>query len=158
MRIQPNLSVPGHPDIFVIGDTATLSVDGKPLAGVAQVAMQQGRYVGKLIHQRVTGKPEPAPFHYHDKGTMAVVGKGYAVLQGRKLHIKGSVAWFASMGVHISFLAQPGLRLSVFLQWVWTFLTRQRGSRLIVEHHGFVPQTAAVEIHTPVETASKRAV
>jgi NADH dehydrogenase len=158
VRIQPNLSVPGFPDIFVIGDTSTLSVDGKPLAGVAQVAMQQGRYVGKLIHQRVTGKPEPAPFRYHDKGTMAVVGKGYAVLQGRKLHIKGSVAWFAWMGVHISFLAQPGLRLSVFLQWVWTFLTRQRGSRLIVEHHEFVPRTAAAEIHPPVETASKRAV
>jgi len=158
VRIQPNLSVPAHPEIFVIGDTATLSVDGKPLAGVAQVAMQQGRYVGKLIHQRVTGKPEPAPFRYHDKGTMAVVGQGYAVLQTRKLHIKGSVAWFAWMGVHISFLAQPGLRLSVFLQWVWMFLTRQRGSRLIVEHHGFVPQTAAAEIHPPVETASNQAV
>jgi NADH:quinone reductase (non-electrogenic) len=158
VRIQPNLTVPGHPDIFVIGDTSTLSQDGKPLGGVAQVAMQQGRYVGELILRRVTGKPEPPPFRYLDKGTMAVVGQGYAVLQGRKLHIQGSIAWLAWMGVHIMFLAQPGLRLSVFLQWVWTFLTRQRGSRLIVDHHEFVPQAGAAEIPQARVATSKQAV
>jgi NADH:ubiquinone reductase (H+-translocating) len=158
VRIQPDLTVPGHPDIFVIGDTATLSQDGKPLGGVAQVAMQQGRYAGRLIHRRVTGKPEPRPFRYFDKGTMAVVGQGYAVLQMRKVHLRGSIAWLAWAGVHIMFLAQPGLRLSVFLQWMWTFLTRQRGSRLIVDHHGFVPETGATAIPTAELTASKRAV
>jgi NADH dehydrogenase len=157
VRIQPNLNLPGHPDIFVIGDTATLTQDGKPLGGVAQVAMQQGRYAGRLIERRLAGKPEPPPFSYFDKGTMAVVGQGYAVLQTGKLHLKGLIAWLAWAGVHIMFLAQPGLRLSVFLQWMWTFLTRQRGSRLIVDHHTFVPQTEATEIPSAEVTASKRA-
>jgi len=158
VRIQPDLTVPGHPEIFVIGDTATLSQDGKPLGGVAQVAMQQGRYAGTLIERRVTGKTELPPFRYFDKGTMAVVGQGYAVLQTGKLHLKGLIAWLAWAGVHIMFLAQPGLRLSVFLQWMWTFLTQQRGSRLIVDHHGFVLEAGATDIPPAEVTASKRAV
>ena len=137
VRIQPDLSVPGHPEIFVVGDTAALDQDGKPLGGVAQVAMQQGRYAGKLIARQVTGKPAPPPFRYFDKGTMAVVGPGYAVLQTGKLRMRGFFAWMAWAAVHILFLAQAGLRISVFLQWVWTFFTGQRGSRLIVNHHGF---------------------
>jgi NADH dehydrogenase FAD-containing subunit len=135
VRIQQNLTVPGHPDIFVVGDTASLDQDGKPLAGVAQVAMQQGRYAGSLIHRRLSDKPEPGPFRYFDKGTMAVVGQGYAVLQSGTIHIKGAPAWLAWAAVHILFLGQTGLRVSVFLQWMWTFLTAQRGSRLIVNHH-----------------------
>ena len=157
VRIQPDLTVPGHPEIFVIGDTATLNQDGKPLGGVAQVAMQQGRYAGRLIERRLAGKPEPHPFRYFDKGTMAVVGQGYAVLQTGKLHLRGLIAWLAWAGIHIMFLAQPGLRLSVFLQWMWTFLTRQRGSRLIVDHHTFVPQAGVTEILPAEVTASKRA-
>jgi NADH dehydrogenase len=135
VRIQPDLTVPGHPEIFVVGDTAALNQDGKPLAGVAQVAMQQGRYAGRLIHLRVTDKSEPRPFRYVDKGTMAVVGQGYAVLQSGRVHIKGTPAWLAWAAVHILFLGQTGLRISVFLQWMWTLLTAQRGSRLIVSHH-----------------------
>ena len=77
--------MPGHPEIFVVGDTASLDQDGKPLPGVAQVAIQQGRYAGKLIHRRVTGKSKPGPFRYFDKGNMAVVGKGFAVLQSGKV-------------------------------------------------------------------------
>jgi len=95
VRIQPDLTVPGHPEIFVAGDTAALNQDGKPLAGVAQVAMQQGRYAGRLIHRRVTDKSEPRPFRYVDKGMMAVVGQGYAVLQSGTVHIKGAPAWLA---------------------------------------------------------------
>ena len=68
VKVQPDLSVPGHPDVFVVGDTASLQQDGKPLPGVAQVAMQQGRYAGKLIHRRLSGKPAPRPFSYFDKG------------------------------------------------------------------------------------------
>ncbi len=135
VRIQADLTVPGYPEIFVVGDTASLEQDGKPLDGVAQVAMQQGRYAGVAIHHRVAGKPAPAPFRYFDKGTMAVVGQGYAVLQSGKVHLKGLPAWWAWVAVHILSLAQPGLRLSVFLQWSWTYLTRQRGARLIVHHH-----------------------
>jgi len=135
VRIQNDLTVPGHPEIFVIGDTAVFEQDGKPLAGVAQVAMQQGRYAGQLIRSRITGRKQPAPFRYFDKGTMAVVGKGFAVLQSGKVQMSGLVAWIIWAFVHLQFLATSGLRLSVFLQWTWTYLTGQRGSRLIVNHH-----------------------
>jgi len=134
VSIQSDLSVPGCPDVFVIGDTATLEQDGRPLPGVAQVAIQQGRYAGKLIHRRITGQPAPAPFRYFDKGNMAVVGKGFAVLESGKIQATGLVAWLAWAQVHLHFLAQSSLRVSVFVQWVWTYLTGQRGSRLIVHH------------------------
>jgi NADH dehydrogenase FAD-containing subunit len=136
VRVQKDLTVPGHPEIFVVGDTASLDQNGKPLPGVAQVAIQQGRYSGKLIHSRVTGDRTTGPFSYFDKGEMAVVGKGFAVLQTGKLHVSGVVACLAWAAVHLQFLATSSLRLSVFLQWVWTYLTGQRGSRLIVKHHG----------------------
>jgi NADH dehydrogenase FAD-containing subunit len=130
VRIQPDLSVPGHPEIFVVGDTASLDQDGKPLPGVAQVAIQQGRYVGNLIHRRLTGKSKPGPFRYFDKGNMAVVGKGFAVLQSGKFHTSGSLAWLAWAGVHLQFLAQSNLRVSVFLQWCGPILrdSEARGS------------------------------
>jgi NADH dehydrogenase len=135
VRIQKDLTVPGHPEIFVVGDTASLDQNGKPLPGVAQVAMQQGRYAGKLIHSRVVGNPPPGPFSYFDKGNMAVVGKGFAVLQSGKVQISGFGAWLTWAAVHLQFLATSSLRLSVFLQWVWTYVTGQRGDRLIVNHH-----------------------
>jgi NADH dehydrogenase FAD-containing subunit len=152
VRIQPDLSVPGHPEIFVVGDTATLNQDGKPLGGVAQVAMQQGRYAGKLIARQVTGKSAPSAFRYFDKGTMAVVGQGYAVLQSGKLHIRGLIAWMAWAAVHILFMAQTGLRISVFLQWIWTFFTGQRGSRLIVNHHGFARKKSETSVGAAVSS------
>src|ERR1700684_2081535 len=136
VRVQNDLTVTGHPELFVIGDTASLEQNGKPLPGVAQVAMQQGRYAAKLIRSRIAGTPPPDPFSYFDKGSMAVVGKGFAVLQSRKIHLSGFVAWLAWARSHLQFLAQSSLRVSVFLQWVWTYLTGQRGSRLIVNHHG----------------------
>jgi len=134
VRIGQDLTVPGYPEIFVVGDTAALDQDGQPLAGVAQVAIQEGRHAGVTIRRRVTGQPAPAAFRYFDKGTMAVVGQGYAVLQSGKLHLRGLPAWWAWAAVHILSLAQPGLRISVFLQWSWTYLTRQRGARLIVNY------------------------
>jgi NADH dehydrogenase FAD-containing subunit len=145
VKIEPDLTVPGHPEIFVLGDTATLNQDGKPLAGVAQVAMQQGRYAGRLIERRVTGQSALPPFRYFDKGNMAVVGAGYAVLQTGSLHLKGILAWLAWAIIHVMYLAAPSLRVSVLLQWAWTFLTGQRGSRLIVSHHESVrtPKPAA---------------
>ena len=139
VRVQPDLRVPGQPEIFVIGDTASLDRDGRPLPGVAQVAMQQGRYVGKLIRRQLAGKAAPKPFSYFDKGNMAVVGKGYAVLESGNLHLHGVIAWLAWAFIHITFLAQLSLRLSVFLQWAWLFFTGQRGSRLIVNYHASEP-------------------
>jgi NADH dehydrogenase len=136
VRVQPDLSVPGHPEIFVVGDTASLDQDGRPLPGVAQVAMQQGRHAGMVIRRRIGGKPAPRPFRYFDKGTMAVVGKGFAVLQTGRLRLSGFLAWLAWAAIHLEFLAQSSLRVSVFVQWVWTYVTGQRGARLIVNHHG----------------------
>jgi NADH dehydrogenase len=144
VRVQKDLTVPGHPEIFVIGDTASLDQNGKPLPGVAQVAMQQGRYAGKLIRSRIAGNPVPDPFSYFDKGNMAVVGKGFAVLQSGKIHVSGFGAWLTWAAVHLQFLATSSLRLAVFLQWVWTYVTGQRGSRLIVNHHGSEPAADTV--------------
>jgi NADH dehydrogenase len=145
VRVQKDLSVAGHPEIFVVGDTATCDEDGKPLPGVAQVAIQQGRYAGRLIAGRIAGKPAPRPFRYFDKGNMAVVGKTFAVLESGRLTLSGFVAWLAWAAVHLQFLAQSNLRVSVFIQWVWTYLTGQRGDRLIVNHHGFEPTPTAEE-------------
>lgn len=151
VRIQKDLTVPEHSEIFVVGDTASLDQNGKPLPGVAQVAIQQGRYAGKLIHSRLVGNPPPGPFSYFDKGTMAVVGKGFAVLQSGKVQISGLGAWFAWAAVHLQFLATSSLRLSVFWQWVWTYITGQRGDRLIVNHHG-------AELAKPVPDAAIKTV
>ena len=141
VRIQPDCSVPGYREIFVVGDTASLDQDGRPLPGVAQVAIQQGRYVGKLIQCRLKGQSGPPPFRYLDKGSMAVVGKGFAILQSGKIQVSGFLAWLAWAGIHLQFLAQSSLRVSVFVQWVWTYFTGQRGSRLIVNHYG-VPRAS----------------
>jgi len=155
VRVQPDLTVPGHPEIFVIGDTASLDQNGKPLPGVAQVALQQGRYAGKLIHSRIGGGPTPKPFKYFDKGSMAVVGKGFAVLQTGKIHLSGFFAWLAWAAVHLQFLATSSLRVSVFLQWVWTYFTGQRGSRLIVNHHGSDKGSRSAEAPVGVAAATK---
>ncbi len=135
VRIQKDLTVPGYPAIFVVGDTASLDQNGKPLPGVAQVAIQQGRYAGKLIRNRIVGNPQSSPFRYFDKGNIAVVGKGFAVLQSGKVQISGFAAWLTWAAVHLQFLATSSLRLTVLLQWVWTYVTGQRGDRLIVNHH-----------------------
>ena len=142
VRVQPDLSVPSHPEIFVVGDTASLDQDGHPLPGVAQVAMQQGRYAGTLIRRRLEGKLASPPFRYFDKGNMAVVGKGFAVLESGRLRLSGVLAWMAWAAVHLEFLGNSNLRVSVFVQWVWTYLTGQRGSRLIVNHHASVSDDA----------------
>src|SRR6516164_206032 len=155
VRIQKDLTVSGNPEIFVTGDTTTLAQDGKPLPGVAQVAIQQGHYAGELIHSRITGSKPPAPFRYFDKGTMAVVGKGFAVLQSWKIQMSGLLAWMVWAFVHLQFLATSGLRLSVFLQWIWTFLTGQRGSRLIVDHRRSTLKRTPVREAAPAAAGGK---
>jgi NADH dehydrogenase len=151
VRVQNDVTVPGHPEIFVVGDTASFEENGKPLPGVAQVAMQQGRYAGKVVHTRITGSKPPGPFSYFDKGNMAVVGKGFAVLQSHKIRVSGFGAWLAWALIHLQFLATSSLRLTVFLQWVWTYFTGQRGSRLIVNYHA--PQPAKAAEDTPTKSA-----
>jgi NADH dehydrogenase FAD-containing subunit len=148
VRVQKDLTVSGHPEIFVLGDTASIDQNGKPLPGVAQVAMQGGHYAGKLIHGRIVGNPPPPSFSYFDKGTMAVVGKGFAVLQSWKVQVSGFGAWLTWAAVHLQFLATSSLRLSVFLQWIWTYVTGQRGARLIVNHRG--PEVTKPMVDTTV--------
>ena len=155
VRIQKDLTVPGHAEIIVIGDTASLHQNGKSLPGVAQVAMQQGRYAAKLIRSRISGNPAPAPFSYFDKGSMAVVGKGFAVLQSGTIHMSGLGAWMAWAAVHLQFLTTSSLRLSVFLQWVWTYLTGQRGSGLIVRHYGSEIEPRVSDTDPRAATSSK---
>jgi len=133
VRVFPDLSVPGRPEVFVVGDTASLDQDGKPLPGVAQVAMQQGRHVGRSIARRVTGQAPPRPFHYFDKGNMAVIGRNFAILESGRWQLSGFVAWLAWAVIHIMFLPQAGSKVMVFTQWVWSYVTKQRGSRLILE-------------------------
>jgi NADH:quinone reductase (non-electrogenic) len=136
VRVLGDLTIPGYPEIFVIGDIASFDQNGRTLPGVAQVAMQQGRYAARAIQRRQTGKPPQAPFRYFDKGSMAVVGKNFAIVQGGAFKLSGLAAFFAWAAVHLEFLAQSSLRATVFVQWVWTYITRQPGSRLIVKHHG----------------------
>ena len=136
VRVRTDLSVQNLPEVFVAGDTASLEQDGKPLPGVAQVAMQQGKYAASVIAARVANKPPPKPFRYFDKGNLAVVGKGFAVLQAGNVKLNGLMAYLVWALVHIQFLATTNLRLSVFVQWMWTLLTNQRGSQLIVKHQG----------------------
>jgi NADH dehydrogenase len=136
VRVQPDLSVPGSAEVFVLGDAASFDEEGHALPGVAQVAIQQGRYAGRLIARRISGGTIPKRFHYFDKGNMAVVGGPFAVLQTGKIRMSGFVAWLAWGLVHLQFLAQSSERVSVFLQWIWTANTGQRGDRLIVNHYG----------------------
>jgi NADH dehydrogenase FAD-containing subunit len=132
VRIQPDLTVADHPDIFVVGDTASLDQDGKPLPGVAQVAIQQGKYAARFIFRKVTGHPSLRPFRYFDKGNLAVVGTNFAVLQSAGVQLSGFMAWLVWALIHIQFLADNSLRFTVFMQWVWTYLSGKRGARLII--------------------------
>jgi NADH:quinone reductase (non-electrogenic) len=128
-----NLETQPGSGVFVIGDAASVVVDGKPVPGVAQGAMQQGDYVGKVIAARVERAPEPAPFRYHDKGSMAVVGKDFALLEAPGSRLSGRLAWLVWAFIHIASLPQLQNRLRVGVQWLWSYWTGQRSSRLITE-------------------------
>jgi NADH:ubiquinone reductase (H+-translocating) len=131
VEVQPDLTIPGHPEVFVIGDLATLKDEhGKPLPGVAPVAIQEGQYVAKVIRGDQSGKPRQ-PFKYWDKGSLATIGRAAAIAQFDKLHISGFLAWLSWLFVHIFFLIGFRNRLLVFIQWAWSYLTYERGARLI---------------------------
>ena len=132
VKVTGNLSVPGYPDVFVIGDTATATQNGKPLPGVAPVAMQEGRYVASMIAHRVEGKELNEPFHYRDKGNLATVGRSYAIVDIGKIRFTGLIAWLIWLVVHIYFLIGFRNRFVALFQWAWTYLTYSRGARLII--------------------------
>ncbi len=119
--------------IFVVGDSSSVIQDARPVPGVAQAAIQQGRYVGRYIAAELKGKPLPAAFRYNDKGNMAVIGKNYAILETRRIRMSGFLAWLAWALVHMVALPQRQNRIRVRNQWLWSYFTGQRSSRLMSE-------------------------
>jgi NADH dehydrogenase len=132
IKVLPDLTVPNYPDIFVAGDLAYVQMkDGKPVPGVAQPAIQEGRYAAKVILARLTGKRKPPPFRYFNKGDMAVIGRAAAVANIFGVHISGFLAWFAWLFIHLMYIVQFQSRVQVFIQWGFEYLTFSRGARLI---------------------------
>jgi NADH dehydrogenase len=132
VKVKPDLTVPNYPDIYVIGDlAAAVNPKGKPLPGLAQVAMQGGTYASKAILRKVKGQPALRPFHYFDKGSLAVIGRAAAVAEVFGLHISGLLAWTVWAFIHLMYLVTFQSRLLVFFQWAIQDLTFSRGARLI---------------------------
>lgn len=131
IKVEPDLSVKGNPNVFVIGDLANFSHQtGKPLPGVAPVALSQGRYIARAIVERLKGKA-PKPYHYFNKGNLAVIGRAAAVADFGWLRVSGYPAWLLWLFVHLMYLVEFDNRLLVFIQWAWNYFTRNRGARLI---------------------------
>src|SRR5580692_7816856 len=149
--VRPDLSIPGHPNVFVIGDLAALKDEnGKLLPGVAPVAMQQGGWVAQTIARDLENQPR-RDFRYHDKGSLATIGRAAAVAQIGKLELSGYFAWLAWLFIHILFLIGFRNRLLVMIQWAWSYLTYERGARLITgsdELPGWMPFQPAVKEHS----------
>jgi NADH dehydrogenase len=132
IKVQANLTVENYPDVYVIGDLASASDEhGKPLPGLAQVAMQGGDYAAKSILRRVKGQPELPPFRYFDKGTLAVIGRASAVANTFGVHLSGFAAWLVWVSIHLMYLVTFQSRLQVFVQWAIQDITFNRGARLI---------------------------
>ena len=129
--VEPDLSIPGHPNVFVVGDMASAKgKNGKPLPGVAPVALQEGTFVGRTILRDLRGKPRQ-PFVYFDKGTLATIGRAAAVADLGRLHLSGFVAWFLWIFIHILYLVGFRNRVLVLIEWAWAYVTYQRSARLI---------------------------
>lgn len=173
--VRADLSVPEHPEIFVIGDTARVSVDGggAPLPGVAAVAVQQGRYVARVLRARlaagsaagttgIAGTAEEArPFAYHDKGMLATVGRGYALANVRGLKLHGYLGWITWLAVHLLYLTGAQNRALVLLQWAWAYVTYQLGARVILSAPEPAPAPgtangAAAPAQMPVSVLAER--
>jgi NADH dehydrogenase len=131
VKVMSDLSVPGHPNVFVVGDTASFIQDGKALPGIAPVAMQAGRYVASVIIGRVAGKEPNTLFHYRDKGNLATVGRSYAIVDIGKIRLAGLIAWLTWLVVHIYYLVGFRNRFVAIFQWAWTYFTYSRSARLI---------------------------
>jgi NADH dehydrogenase len=133
ISVGPFMNVPDVSGVYVIGDASSVVRDGRPVPGVAQAAIQQGRYVGRLISRQLKGREPKQPFRYSDKGSMAVVGKNFALLESGRLRMSGFVTWLVWIFLHLMSLPQLQNRLRVQTQWFWSYFTGQRGSRLIPE-------------------------
>lgn len=141
LQVLPDLTVPGHPEIFVIGDTASLAgPDGKPVPGIAPAAKQQGRYVARVIKARLAGKPPTGPFRYHHQGSLAQIGKRKAIIDFGWIKLKGALAWWIWGIAHIYFLIGVRSRLNVAINWLWIHARNQRSARLITQADSQAPE------------------
>jgi NADH dehydrogenase len=132
VKVKPDLTIPNYPDIYVVGDLASaMDRDGKPLPGLAQVAMQGGAYAAKAIVRKVKGQSELPPFRYFDKGSLAVIGRAAAVADVFGAHLSGFIAWLVWAFIHIMYLVTFESRVLVFIQWAIQNVTFSRGARLI---------------------------
>jgi len=132
IKVRSDLTIPNYPDIFIVGDLAhAVNEKGQPLPGVSPVAIQGGRYAAKVIRARLEGKKELAPFHYFNKGEMAVIGRAAAVANIFGLHISGWPAWMIWLFIHLMYIVEFQSRVLVFIQWGFEYLTFSRGARLI---------------------------
>ncbi len=148
VKVAGDLSVPNYPNIFVIGDTASVRQDGHSLPGVAAVAKQEGRYVARVIAARTTDSPPPRSFRYHDRGSLATIGRTYAVGTFGDVELSGLPAWVAWASVHLTYLIGFRNRVLVLFQWLWLYLTFQRGARLLI------PAVPADLLAPPLDAAS----
>ncbi len=145
VEVAPDLSIPGHPEVFVIGDLAKMMVsDGSEVPGVAQGAIQGGKHVARIIDAAVRGKSVRPLFRYHDKGNMATIGRASAVVATKRVAIHGLIAWLAWWAVHIFFLVGFRNRVLVLFHWMWSWLTFQRGARLITGDIGPLPPVRTI--------------
>jgi NADH dehydrogenase len=157
VEVGPDCSLPGHPEVFAIGDMAAQrDKNGVDVPGLCPAAIQQGNYVARSIEADLAGKPRE-PFAYLDKGTMATVGRSRAIAQVGKLKLSGIFAWLAWMGVHILFLIGFHNRFVVMFNWIWQYFTWKRGARLITTHTGVEPQLLLGEMAREKGTAGEDA-
>jgi NADH dehydrogenase len=132
VEVLPDLSIPGHPEVFVVGDLMVLEQQGQPFSpGLAPIAMQQGAYVGKRIAQRVAGRPDNGPFVYRNKGNLATVGRAFAIADLGWFKFSGLLAWLLWGGVHLVYLTNLWNRVQVFATWLWAYVTYQRTVRVL---------------------------
>jgi NADH dehydrogenase len=145
--VEPDLSIPGHPEVFAVGDIARMISDGVQVPGVAQGAIQGGRHVARIIAQEAAGGSGPRPpFHYHDKGNMATIGRAEAVIATKRFALHGLFAWLLWWVVHIYFLVGFGNRIRVMTSWAWSWVTYKRGARLITGKLGELPPITTTEL------------
>jgi len=137
IKVNPDCTVPGHPEIFAIGDTVAIkALDGSPVPGIAPAAKQEGTFVAETIRRRLAGKAEPRAFHYHHQGSLAQIGKRMAVIDFGWIKLRGALAWWLWGIAHIYFLVGVRSRLSVALNWLWIYTRNQRSARLITSAGG----------------------
>jgi NADH:ubiquinone reductase (H+-translocating) len=140
VMVNPDLTVPGHPEIFALGDTAHVEIEGKAVPGIAPAAKQEGAYAAHVIRDRLNGKTSHEPFCYRHSGNLATVGPNAAVIDWGRIQLKGRIAWWLWGIAHIYFLIGARSRLTVAISWLWAYLRGQHSARLITQKETLKPE------------------